>query len=474
MTAEVTAEFAIDLTVVANVAEPARQTPVYGDFDVLVVGGGPAGLTAAVSAARHGARTLLVERYGFLGGMGTAGGVTNFAGLYSKRGGVMQQRVHGVADELLQRIEALGGLNAPQDGLQGRIRVRSYDVSAYKCAADGLLLDAGVQLLFHAWAAGVVMERGLVGSGDTGGHSGPGPNEGCSRIAAVLVETKSGRQAVRAQQVIDCSGDADIAHFAGVPYTLGDGQGDMLYPSTMFRIGHVDAPRAQAAIGDFKAIDRLMTQAADRYDFPRQGAILRPQRNPSEWRANVTQLRNAAGRAVDATDARQLSAAEVEGRRQIVQYMRFLRAEVPGFEQAEISEIAAQVGVRETRRVHCQHMLTGHEVLAGARFDDSIGLNAWPVEKHVAGGVEWAFPHDPDNSHNQLPWRMLVPLQMGNLLVAGRCAGMEHLGQSAARASGACFVMGQAAGTAAALRCQGRFDVLLLQQLLQVDGAVLQ
>ena len=445
----------------ASVAEPARQTPVYGDFDVLVVGGGPAGLAAAVSAARHGARTLLVERYGFLGGMGTAGGVTNFAGLYGRRDGGMQQLVHGVAAELLQRIDALGGLNAPQDGLQGRIRVRSYDVAAYKCAADGLVLDAGVQLLLHAWAAGVVMEPG------------PGTIAGASRLAAVLLETKSGRRAVRAQQFIDCSGDADIANFAGAPCALGDGKGDMLYPSTMFRIGNVDALRAQAAIGEFKAIDQLMAQAAARYDFPRHGAILRPQRNPREWRANVTQLRNDQGRAVDATDARQLSAAEVEGRRQIVQYMRFLRAEVPGFEEAEISEIAAQVGVRETRRVHCQHMLTGDEVLGGAVFADSIGLNAWPVEKHVAGGVEWAFPHDPGHSFNQLPFRMLVPPSVDNLLVAGRCAGMEHLGQSAARASGACFVMGQAAGTAAALRCQGRFSVQRLQQELLADGAVI-
>ena len=433
-----------------TVAEPARQTPVHGDFDVLVVGGGPAGIAAAVSAARHGARTLLVERYGFLGGMGTAGGVTNFAGLYGKREGVMQPLVRGVADELLARIDALGGLNAPQDGLQGRIRVRAYDVAAYKCAADGLLLGAGVELLFHAWAAGVVMEE--------------------AHIAAVLVETKSGRRAIRAREVIDASGDADIAHFAGVPYTLGDGAGDMLYPSTMFRISHVDAPRALAAIGEFKAIDVLMDQVAGRYDFPRRGAILRPQKNASEWRANVTQLRNQDGRAVDATDARQLSAAEVEGRRQIVEYMRFLRAEVPGFEHAGIAEIAAQVGVRETRRVHCGHMLSGEDVLGGARFDDCIGLNAWPVEMHLAGRIDWAFPRDPDNSFNQLPWRMLVPQTVSNLLVAGRCAGMEHLGQSAARASGACFVMGQAAGTAAALRVAGRFSVPGLQAALRVDG----
>ena len=436
----------------ANIAEPARQTPVYGDWDVLVVGGGPAGLAAAVSAARGGARTLLVERYGFLGGMGTAGGVTNFAGLYGRRAGAMQQLVHGVVDELLERIARLDGLNVPQDGLQGRIRVRSYDVAAYKCAADQLLLAAGVELLFHAQAAGVAMA-------DDG------------RIAAVLVETKSGRQAIRAREFIDCSGDADIAHFAGVPYALGDGAGDALYPSTMFRIGGVDPVRALAAVGEFKAIDALMAQAAGRYDFPRQGAILRPQRDPTQWRANVTQLRNAQGRAVDATDARQLSAAEVEGRRQIVEYMRFLRAEVPGFERAEIAEIAAQVGVRETRRVHCEHMLSGDEVLTGARFGDAIGLNAWPVEMHLAGRIEWRFAADADNAYNQLPWRMLLPNGATNLLIAGRCAGMEHLGQSAARASGACFVMGQAAGTAAALRVAGRFSVAGLQDRLRADGA---
>lgn len=438
------------------VDEPSRRTELYGEFDVVVLGGGPAGIAAAVAAAHGGAHTLLVERYGFLGGMGTAGGVTNFAGLYGRRGGVMQQLVRGVVvDELLARIEALGGLNVPQDGLQGRIRVRSYDIAAYKCAADQLLLAAGAQLLFHAWAAGVAMEQGG------------------ERIAALIVETKSGRRALRAGEFIDCSGDGDLAHFAGVPCELGDGHGDALYPTTMFRIANVDAGRALAAIGTFGAIDALMDAAAGRYAFPRRGAILRPQRNPSEWRANVTQLRNAQGRAVDATDARQLSAAETEGRRQIVEYMRFLRAEVPGFEAAEISEIAPQVGVRETRRVRGQYSLTGDDVIGGARFDDAIGLNAWPVEKHVAGAVEWGFPRDADNGYNQLPWRMLVPVRVANLLVAGRCASMEHLGQSAARASGACFAMGQAAGVAAVLRLRRAFSVAALQAQLRADGVEL-
>jgi hypothetical protein len=442
---------------IATVIEPERSLPVFGDYDVVVVGGGPAGIAASVSAARHGARTLLVERYGFLGGMGTAGGVTNFAGLYGRRDGVMTQLVHGVADELLARIDAMGGLNKPQDGMQGRIRVRSYDTSGYKCAADGLLLDAGVQLLFHAFAAAVVMDG--------------------RRIAALVVETKSGRQAIRADAFIDASGDADVAAFAGVPFAVGDGHGSGLFPSTMFRVGHVDAARALAAVGEFKAINELMAKARERdpqaYRFPREGAILRPQIDPREWRANVTQIRNAAGGAMNGVDARELSDGEIEGRRQIGEYFRFLRAEVPGFEQSAIVEIAPQVGIRETRRIEGLYALTGEDILSSARFDDSIGINAWPMEMHAAGKVEWAFPRDDARSYNQLPWRMLVPRGIDNLLVAGRCASMTHEGQSAARASGGCFVMGQAAGTAAASLGSAGFaavDVPALQRKLATDG----
>jgi hypothetical protein len=367
--------------------------------------------------------------------------------------------VRGVADELLQRIDALGGLNTPQDGLQGRIRVQSYDVSAYKCAADQLIGASGAQVLFHAWASEALLEEPAVANR--------------RRITGLVLQTKSGRVVVRTRVVVDASGDADVAAQAGAPFEYGDGLGSALYPSTMFRVSGVDAARALAAVGDFQAIDRLMAAAADRYRFPRRGAILRPQKDPSEWRVNVTQIRGPTGAAMNAVDAAELSAGELEGRRQVVEYLRFLRAEVPGFEQARIAEIAPQVGIRESRRVCAKVMLSGEDILSSVRFDDAIGVNAWPMELHHAGRIDWAFPHDGGRAFNDLPWGMLVLGGFDNLLVAGRCAGITHEGQSAARASGACFVMGQAAGTAAALSLTipvHDLDVAGLRAVLRRDG----
>jgi hypothetical protein len=322
-----------------------------------------------------------------------------------------------------------------------------------------MLEAAGVELLFHAWAAAVLKE---------------GP-----RIAALVVETKSGRQAIRARAFVDASGDADVAAFAGVPFEVGDGHGSGLFPTTMFRVGQVDAAPALEAVGEFKAIndwiEKVKAAKPGAYRFAREGAILRPNIDPREWRVNVTQIRNAEGKAMNGVDARELSAGELEGRRQIAEFFRFLKAEIPGFAEAAIVEIAPQVGIRETRRIQGLYALAGEDILSSARFDDAIGLNAWPMELHAEGRVDWAFPRDAGNAFNQPPWRMLVPQGVDNLLVAGRCASMTHEGQSAARASGACFAMGQAAGTAAArLGDGGRFaevDVPALQAVLRTDGA---
>ncbi|HEX3116398.1 MAG TPA: FAD-dependent oxidoreductase [Bradyrhizobium sp.] len=438
-----------------TIEEPARQIPLYGEYEVAILGGGPAGIAAAAAAARAGRRTLLIERYGFLGGMGTAAGVTNFCGLHANVYGEMHRVVQGVASELLDRIGRLGGLNAPHLIL-GKILAQAYDTAAYKIAADDLLAAHKVDILFHALGAGVVMHDDV-------------------SINALVVETKAGRQAVRSDIFIDCSGDGDLAAWAGARYEIGDNQGSMLYPSMMFRLNGVDPDRAGDA---WRTIPALMEQAeaAGTHHFPRKAAIVRPQRSAVEWRVNFTQLARADGAAINGLEPDDLTRGEIEGRRQAVAAFNFLRT-VPGFENSYIVDLPPQLGIRETRRVIGGYMLSGEDVLGCASFDDSIGVNGWPMESHVAGDVTFRFPPIPGSrGFNELPYRMLVPTGLDNLLVAGRCASMTHDGQSAARVSGGCFAMGEAAGTAAALALDGNaiprdIAVEKLQRQLQQQGA---
>jgi hypothetical protein len=439
-----------------TIVEPAQFTPIVGEFNVIVLGGGPAGIAAAVAAARAGQSVLLVERYGFLGGMGTAAGVTNFCGLYANVFGEIRQVVHGVADDLLAEIDKLGGLNAPHL-IFGKTYGRAYDTSAFKVAADELLLSAGVEILFHALAVGVIMYDS-------------------ETIRGIVLETKSGRGVALARMFIDCSGDGDLAAWADAEYETGDAAGNTLYPSTMFRLNGVDRDRAIEASEEMGA--RMIEAEKHGFRFPRKTPIIKPQKNSIEWRANVTQLANSDGSAVNGTDAVQLSASEVEGRRQIADVFKFLKT-VPGFEQSYIVDIPPQVGVRETRRIVGCYQLTEDDVIDCVSFDDTIGVNGWPLELHELGDVVFRWQPIPDSrGFNHLPYRMLVPRRIDNLLVAGRCASMTHEGQSAARVSGACFAMGQAAGTAAAMAitsgCTARnVDVAQLQAKLESDGAYL-
>jgi hypothetical protein len=367
----------------------------------------------------------------------------------------MHRVVQGVASDLLDRIDRLGGLNAPHLVL-GKILAQAYDTAAYKIAADELLLSHNVELLFHALGAGVVMQDE-------------------TRIHALMVETKAGRQAVLAKIFIDCSGDGDLAAWAGAPYEIGDNAGSMLYPSMMFRLNGIDPLKAGEA---WRTIPALMEQAeaAGTHHFPRKAAIVRPQRSQIEWRVNFTQLARSDGTAINGLEPDDLTRGEIDGRRQAVQAFEFLRT-VAGFEKSYIVDLPPQLGIRETRRVVGGYMLSGDDVLGCASFDDSIGVNGWPMESHVAGDVIFKFPPIPESrGFNELPYRMLVPKGVDNLLVAGRCASMTHDGQSAARVSGGCFAMGEATGTAAALALSGNtiprdIAVEKLQQTLQQQGA---
>lgn len=442
-----------------SVVEPERRIPVFGEYEVVVIGGGPAGIMAAASAAKKGRSTIVIERYGYLGGAGTAGGLSTFCGLHANVHGEHRQVIHGLADDLLGRIDRLNGLNPPHLSFANRILAQAYDISAYKIAADDLVVSSGAHLLFHAFVVGIIKTSDNI-------------------INGVIIESKSGRQAVMGRFFIDCSGDGDVAAWAGVPFEKGDPKEGMLYPSLMFRINGVDASRAGRA---WEVMGKLMddAEAAGTHHFPRKRPIVRPQRNPLEWRANMTQISNSDGSAVDGTKVEELSYGEIVGRRQVNYAFDFIKATTPGFEDSYIVDIAPQIGIRETRRIVGKYQLSEDDILDCVGFEDSIGVNGWPVEAHVAGDVDIRWPREENSrGFNQLPFRMIVPNGVQNLYVAGRCASMTHLGQSSARVSGPCFAMGQGAGTAADIALKSgvtgnNVNVNQLQEALEADGVYL-
>jgi len=438
------------------IVEPSRETEISAETEILVLGGGPAGIAAATAAARTGAKTILLEKYGFLGGMGTAAMVTNFCGLHANINGSIQQVVRGIADDILDRLEKLGGLNKPHTiraiGGGHDTAAQAYDTAAYKVAADELLTEAGVDIRFHSLAVGVIMKHKHL-------------------IDSIILETKSGRKAIKAEVFIDCSGDGDLAFWSGAIYEKGDESGFLAYPTTMFRVGNVDDERAHRC--GRPNLSKLIKDAGNEYDLPRKTGIINSQAHAGEWRANLTQISNN-GLSIDGTNWNQLSFAEKEGRKQVSEYFRFLKDRVPGFENSYLLETAAQIGIRETRRIIGEYILTAEDVLFCHDFNDSIGCNGWPLEQHLQGSAKWTFLSG--RGYHQIPFGTIIPIGIDNLLVAGRCASTTSEGQASLRVSGPCFAMGQAAGTAAQMARQlkmppNRIDRKLLQKQLVGDGA---
>ena len=394
-------------------------------FDVVVVGAGSAGASAAITAARRGARTLLVDRLAFMGGTSTAV-LDTFYAFYTP-GANRRRVVGGLAWEIAQRLTA-DGVAFERPNTYGAGTGVTYDAEALKVLWERLAEDAGVGLLLHAWATGVRVDGG--------------------RLAAVRLWTKGGERWVEAAAFVDACGDADVAAMAGVPHDApGDG-GTVQSLSTLFKVANVDVERA-AAVPRAELLAGMRDAAASGdYRLPRIEGSWHRTPYPGVVLVHMTRVPD-----VDATDPEQLTRAEVEGRRQVQEYHRFLRDRVPGFERAVIVATSPAIGVRESRRVHGDHRLSREDVLGGRRFEDEIALCGAPIEDHHAGG-DTAWQYVGDTGVYGIPYRSLLPLRIEGLLVAGRCFSATHDAHASARSMATCMAMGQAAGTAAALAAE--------------------
>jgi hypothetical protein len=390
-------------------------------YDVVVIGSGSAGSTAAITAGRLGARTLLVDRLAFMGGTSTAV-LDTFYAFYTP-GERPRRVVGGLGWEIVRRLTA-GGLAFERPNTYGAGTGVTYDMEALKVLWERLAEDADVELLLHTWATGVQVD-------DDG------------RVRAIRLWNKGGERWVEGSVFIDASGDADVAAMAGVPHdSPGDGRSVQAL-STLFKVANVDIDRARAV--PKAELWALMAEAAQsgRYRLPRiEGSW---HRTPHEGVALIHMTRIPD---VDATDPEQLTRAEVEGRRQVQEYHRFLRDLVPGFERAVIVATSPSIGVRESRRIHGDYRLTREDVLVGRRFDDEIALCGAPIEDHHAGtDTQWQYVGE--GGVYGIPYRSLVAGGVEGLLVAGRCFSATHDAHASARSMATCMAMGEAAGMAA-------------------------
>jgi hypothetical protein len=434
-----------------------HELPVSATCDVLVIGGGAAGIAAAVAAARSGANTMLVERYGFLGGLATTALVGAFCGLYTT-GPRKQLIVAGACDELITRLQGMGGAEGKRTSeVDNRLAAVSYDPELLKFAAEQMVLEAGVKLLYHTLVVDVLWET-------------PG-----TVLKGIVVENKSGRSAILGRIVIDTSGDADVAAKAGVEFEYGDGQGGAQAMTTVFKVsGVVSGPALQEAIGSIRG-HLVAARESGRYQFNRVDPVVFPSLPRGTVSVNLVSVRG-----LKATDAAEFSAAEIEGRRQVFEYLRALREFVPGFENAQLIALSPQIGVRETRRILGEYVLTGDDVLAGVKFEDGIGLGAWPVEMHnpVTARIEWRYLHKEDDCYS-IPLWCLMPRRLENLLVAGRCASTAHVAQASTRVIAQALAMGEAAGVAVGLaldsgRSLRSVPIGAIQAELRKRGALLE
>jgi len=447
----------------------SREIPVLDETDVLVAGGGPAGIAAAVAAARSGARTRLVERFGFRGGNLTAGLVGPCMTSYSLDG--QEQLIRGVFDEFVRRMEKNGGALHPSrthagDAYAGFIvyghdKVTPFEPEAAKTTALEMCREAGVELRLHSFVADAVVRDG--------------------RVAGVVSVSKSGMEMLPATVTVDCSADGDVAAAAGVPFQYGRDSDGLAQPMTVFfRVGGVDDEAVERYVrahpDDFRAFESIVTKARQegRFPSPRRGIGMYRTLQPGVWRINTTRVLGRNG-----TDVADLTAAEVEGRDQVQALVTFFREYLPGFERSELVDTATMVGVRETRRIEGEYRLELSDLQSGRHFDDTIALCAYPVDIHDPTGAGGGCDESAGTANiYEIPFRSLVPRGVDGLLVAGRSISASHEALAAVRVMPPAFAMGEAAGTAASLAARAgvaprNVNIAELRHALRSQGAYL-
>ena len=413
----------------------------YGDFDVVVVGSGSAGSPAAIAAARSGANTLLVEKLPFLGGNSTAV-LDTFYGFYTP-GERSLKVVGGIADDVVSGLRQLGRV-VERPNTYGAGTGVTYLAEHLKVVWERLVLESGARVLLHTSVQDASVNAG--------------------QVSQLLLATKAGLQTVDAKVVVDASGDAVVCHHAGFSYELAGEVDPAQTMTTTFRMVNVDLTRRKT-IGK-ERLHQLMGEAADsgEYDLPRREGsdhITPVDGMIATVMTRIDQVRPGPnGEFRNATDPDVLTAAEIEGRRQALEYVRFLVDRVPGYEKASLVALSSQIGMRETRRVYGDYRINRDDVLSARQFDDQIGLCGAPIEDHHGGegtGTTWEYL--PEGSAVGIPLGSLIPKDGSNVLVAGRCFSATHDAQASIRSMAQCMAMGQAAGATAARAIEANGDI---------------